>query len=163
MILKHLAPCLLLPLLGCAPSGEDSAKSAPPRATPAASVRKLPAAAPQGPSPASPAAPRAISSPASEEPLRVGGEVLRPQILKRVEPDLSKLQNRTIRLFGSPIYEVTITAKGDVTDVRVLHSSNLDIDKEVIAALRQWKFRPATRNGKPVAVYYTLTVNIHFR
>ena len=92
--------------------------------------------------------------------MRVGGDVLRPQILKRVAPDLSKLQNRTIRPFGIPIYEATITAQGDVTNVRVIRGSHPDIDAEVIAALRQWKFRPATRNGKPVAVYYTLTVNI---
>jgi len=82
---------------------------------------------------------------------------------RKVEPDLSKLQNRKIRVSGTPVYEVTITAKGDVANVRVLKSSNLGIDAEEIAALRQWKFRPATRNGKPVAVYYTLTVNIHVR
>jgi TonB family protein len=78
--------------------------------------------------------------------------------LKRIQPDLSRFQNRTIRPFGTPIYEATITAKGDVANVRVIRSSNLGIDAEVIAALR--KFRPATRNEKPVAVYYTLTINI---
>jgi protein TonB len=110
--------------------------------------------------PALPPVPERSSSVPPEEPLRVGGEVVRPEVLKRVQPDLSKLQNRRIRLPGTPIYEVTITAKGDVANVRVIRSNNLDIDAAVIAALRQWKFRPATRNGKPVAVYYTLTVNI---
>jgi len=30
----------------------------------------------------------------------------------------------------------------------------------IVAALKQWKFRPATRHGRPVAAYYVLTVNI---
>ena len=68
---------------------------------------------------------------------------------------------RRIRLHGMPIFEATITATGDVENIRVLRSAHPDVDKAIIAALKQWKFRPATRNGKPVAVYYTLTVNIH--
>src|SRR5882724_39260 len=159
MILKNLAPSFLVLFLGCAPSGEDSARSAPPRAMPAAPAPRAPASDTQGHPPASPSVPEPISNPAPEESMRVGGEVLR-QLLKRVQPDFSKFQNRTIRPFGTPIYEATITAKGDVTNARVIRSSNLDIDAEVIAALRQCKFRPATRNGKPVAVYYTLTIDI---
>jgi len=42
----------------------------------------------------------------------------------------------------------------------VIRSGSPEIDAAVIAALRQWKFRPAIRKGKPVAVYYTLAVNI---
>src|SRR5262249_25083910 len=111
--------------------------------------------------PARPPAPERSSSGAPEEPLRVGGEVLRPQVIKRVEPDLSRLQDRKIR--GTLVYEATITAKGEVSNVRVIRSRNPDIDAAVLAALRQWRFRPATRNGKPVAVYYTLTINFDLR
>jgi len=29
--------------------------------------------------------------------------------------------------------------------------------------VQQWKFKPATLNGKPVAVYYNLTVNFQLQ
>ncbi|HZF13332.1 MAG TPA: energy transducer TonB [Thermoanaerobaculia bacterium] len=92
-------------------------------------------------------------APAAQQPRRG----IRPGS-RRSYADVPKLRDRRIR--GTPIYEATITAKGDVANIRVIRSGSPEIDAAVIAALRQWKFRPAIRKGKPVAVYYTLAVNI---
>ncbi len=35
----------------------------------------------------------------------------------------------------------------------------MGLHEEAVKAIQQWKFRPATLNGEPVAVYYNLTVN----
>jgi len=32
-----------------------------------------------------------------------------------------------------------------------------------VAAVRQWKFKPATLNGRPVAVYFNLTVTFQLQ
>ena len=34
---------------------------------------------------------------------------------------------------------------------------------EAIKCVRQWKFQPATFNGKPIPVFYTVTVNFELR
>ena len=95
----------------------------------------------------------------ADQPFRIGGEIVAPVIIKRVQPDYSKLRDRRIQ---APllVYEATITSAGEVASARALRPVDPEIDAPVIAALRQWRFRPATRNGRPVAVYFTLTVKI---
>ena len=107
----------------------------------------------------------AKSSPAADapsEPLRVGGDVLPPVVLKRVQPDLTNLVGR-YHSGGVPIIEATITATGDVTDVRVLRSKDPEVIAAMVAAVKQWKFKPATQNGKAVPVYFTMTMIIDVR
>lgn len=97
------------------------------------------------------------------EPLRVGGEVTRPEVIHKVPIDFAAFQNGEIRMTGVFIAEAVIDEKGDVTNARILKGPDPKIAAAALAAIRQWKFKPATLNGKPVAVYYTLTVNIHLR
>ena len=37
------------------------------------------------------------------------------------------------------------------------------MDETIVAALERWRYKPATRDGKPVAVYYTVSFGIHLR
>jgi periplasmic protein TonB len=43
----------------------------------------------------------------------------------------------------------------------VVHSLGLGLDEKAIDAVGHWKFRPAYRNGKPVAA--TATIEVNFR
>ena len=38
-----------------------------------------------------------------------------------------------------------------------------DVDAEAVAAVQDWIFEPAKMDGRPVAVYYTLTVNFQIQ
>jgi TonB family protein len=42
--------------------------------------------------------------------------------------------------------------KGAVEDIRVLESGGDVVDDVVVAAIRGWRFRPATKQGVPVKV-----------
>ena len=95
---------------------------------------------------------------AEEQAQSVDAPLERPQIIERVEPDRSKFPN--VRARGVCILEAFVTAGGRVGDVRVVKSVHPDVDTAAVEALRQWTFRPATRQGKAVAVYYTVTINI---
>jgi TonB family protein len=59
---------------------------------------------------------------------------------------------------GNEIVEITIDEQGNVVSTRVLQSLGSQIDAKVVAALEAWHFRPATRDGIPIAskqdVYY---------
>ena len=39
----------------------------------------------------------------------------------------------------------------------------MGLAEAAVSAVQQWKFKPATLNGKPVAVYYNLTVNFQLQ
>jgi protein TonB len=96
------------------------------------------------------------------EPLRVGGEVKAPVLVNRAEPTYPEAA-RKARMEGVVILEAIITASGSVEEVKVLKSVNPLLDSSAVRAVQQWKYRPATLNGRAVRVYLTVTVtfNLH--
>ncbi len=63
-------------------------------------------------------------------------------------------------LQGEVVVEITIDNQGMVVDEKLLQGMGHGIDEKVIAALRDWRFRPATRNG--VAIPSKHDVHFHF-
>ena len=66
------------------------------------------------------------------------------------------------RIEGIVVTEAVVLTDGSVGDVTVVRSldSELGLDQRAVAALKQWVFRPGTRNGKPERVL--VTVEMHF-
>ena len=95
--------------------------------------------------------------PGGEEPMRVGGEVKEPVEISRVKPQYPEAA-RKARMQGVVILEAIITKDGSVSDVRVLRGINPLLDNAAMRAVQQWKYKPATFNGRPVPVYLTVTV-----
>lgn len=52
---------------------------------------------------------------------------------------------------GNEVIEITIDERGEITKKTVLQSLGPDIDDKCLAALENWHFHPATRNGAPIA------------
>ena len=53
--------------------------------------------------------------------------------------------------------------QGNVTNVEVLKGLPMGLAEAAVSAVKQWQFKPATLNGKPVAVYFNLTVNFQLQ
>jgi Gram-negative bacterial TonB protein C-terminal len=51
---------------------------------------------------------------------------------------------------GNEVIEITIDERGEIINKIVLHSLGPDIDSRCLAALENWHFQPATRNGTPI-------------
>jgi protein TonB len=101
---------------------------------------------------------RAAGSPLGtvlEGPL--SGEEVRPA-LPVVSPDPHVAADELDGLQGDVIVEVTIDEQGNIIQKVVIQSLAPAVDSKVLAALENWRFRPATRNGAPIAskqdVYY---------
>jgi TonB family protein len=93
-----------------------------------------------------------------EKYLRVGGDVKAPVVVKRVEPVYTE-EARKARISGIVIIEARISEAGVVDDVQVLKPLPFGLDQAAVDAVKQWEFRPATLDGKPVPVIFNLTVN----
>lgn len=89
---------------------------------------------------------------------RVGGNVLRPEILFQTKPEYPKVARRA-RAQGTVIIEAIIDEAGCVRAVRTLQGLPHGLTESATAAVRQWVFLPATLAGEPVKVYYVLTVS----
>ena len=78
------------------------------------------------------------------------GDEIRPALpIATSDPDVYPWQRPTVP--GNEVIEITIDERGEITNKTVLQSLGPDIDTKCLAALENWHFRPATRNGAPIA------------
>ena len=90
--------------------------------------------------------------------MHVRDNVKKPVRLSGENPQYSKIAKEA-RLQGTVILEAIIDQNGDVTRVRPIKSLPLELTDNAIASVKTWKYEPATLEGKPVSVYYQLTIN----
>jgi protein TonB len=99
---------------------------------------------------------------APNTPLRAGGEVDKPVRTYYVAPHYTEIARRA-RIQGTVIIDATIDKAGNVIDAQILRGLPMGLDQSALAAVKQWKFEPATLNGKPVPVYYTVTATFELQ
>ncbi len=97
-----------------------------------------------------------------EPPRVIVSGVTPPVLLKRVEPDYPRTAIIK-REEGIVVLEAVITRNGDVEQVRTLRSDSALLENAAIHAVLQWKYKPALVQGRPVKVYFTVTVTFHIR
>ncbi len=95
-------------------------------------------------------------------PIRVGGDVKPPEKTFFPSPQYTEIA-RKARIQGVVIVEAIIDKEGKVTNVKVLKGLPMGLDQAAVDAVSRWTFKPATLNGKPVAVIYNLTVNFQLQ
>lgn len=83
--------------------------------------------------------------------------VLPPQKMDSPAPPYTE-EARQKRLQGVVILEAIIDAKGNVRDLAVLEGLPMGLTESAVATVRQWKYQPATHNGEPVAVLFSVTI-----
>ena len=127
----------------------------PPKAAESASA----APAPSAPSAPPPPKPVQAAAPSQPQVYTLGAGVTAPVILSRVEPGYTE-EARQARHSGVVLLEVDVWPDGTVHNVRVLRSLGMGLDEKAAEAVKQWKFRPGTKDGQPVAV--SVAIQIRF-
>lgn len=100
--------------------------------------------------------------PINTGPIFVTGDVQKPVKISDVQPQYSEIA-RKARIQGVVILQTIISKEGVIEDVKVLKGLPMGLEEAAVAAVKQWKYKPATLNGKPVAVYFNLTVNFQLQ
>ncbi len=101
--------------------------------------------------PAAPPAPDPVG------PIYMSGDVVKPVKIHAPQPHYTEIA-RKVRVEGTVIVQAIIDEQGEVTNVEVLKGLSMGLTESAVDTIKTWKFKPATLRGKPVAVYYTLTV-----
>jgi len=91
---------------------------------------------------------------------RVGGGVSAPRALFSPDPEYSE-EARKAKFQGTCVLWLVVGPDGRPRDIRVTRSLGLGLDEKAIEAVKQWKFEPALKDGKPVAV--EINVEVSFR
>lgn len=89
----------------------------------------------------------------------VDGQVIPPlKVLKRADAVYTPAAKEA-RIEGTVILRVLVGRTGEVEDVEILKGLPKGLSDAAVTAVRQWRFEPATADGKPVPARMTLTVN----
>ncbi|MDX2000595.1 MAG: energy transducer TonB [Thermoanaerobaculia bacterium] len=99
------------------------------------------------------------STAASAAPIAVGGDVFPPIRLSGAAPEYTASARRA-RIQGTVEIRAVIDSSGRVIDAQVAKGLPMGLSEQALQAVRGWHFRPATRRGEPVTVYYDL--GVHF-
>jgi periplasmic protein TonB len=59
------------------------------------------------------------------------------------------------------VVSLVVDAHGMPRHVHTIRKLGMGLDEKAIEAVRQYKFKPSTLHGKPVAVQITIEVNFH--
>ena len=89
----------------------------------------------------------------------VDGQVIPAlKVLKKVDAVYTPAA-KDARIEGTVILHVLVGKTGEVEDVEVLKGLPKGLSEAAVAAVRQWRFEPATVDRKPVPARTTLTFN----
>jgi len=89
---------------------------------------------------------------------RIGGGVLPPVVLFAPEPEFSE-EARKAKFSGNVEVHLIVDESGLPTHVTVARPIGMGLDEKAVEAVRQYKFKPAMKDGKPVKVDIYVDVN----
>lgn len=84
----------------------------------------------------------------------------RARVISKPEPQYTE-EARRAQITGTVVLRVVFSRTGQVTDIRPIQSLSAGLTEKAIAAARQIRFVPATRNGQAVSMYMQLEYNFN--
>jgi bla regulator protein blaR1 len=110
------------------------------------------------------ASPQSTSGQEERQVLRPGNGVTSPKLVYEVKPRYTRAA-MDAKIQGSVWLEAIVLENGEVGDVTVTRSLDTEygLDDEAVKALRQWRFEPATKDGKPVAVQVDIEMSFKLK
>ena len=88
----------------------------------------------------------------------VGGLVRAPELVHEVEAEFSE-EARKAKFSGNVIVSLIVDDSGNPQRVRCARDVGMGLCDKAIEAVRQYRFKPATKDGKPVKVEMSVEVN----
>jgi TonB family protein len=76
----------------------------------------------------------------------------------RPEPEYSE-EARKAKWSGAVTISLVVDVNGMPKDIQVIKALGMGLDQKAIEAVQKWRFRPGTKDGKPVPVQAVIEVN----
>jgi len=90
----------------------------------------------------------------------VGGGVSAPRVIYQPDPEYSE-EARKAKFQGTCVLWLVVGPDGKPRDIRVARTLGLGLDEKALEAVKNWRFEPALKDNKPVAVQ--INVEVTFR
>jgi TonB family protein len=83
--------------------------------------------------------------------VRIGGKVSAPVVLKAGQAEFSEWA-RQAKVNGDVLVHLIVDEQGMPRDVKVVRGIGMGLDEKAVYAVKQYRFKPAMRDGAPVKV-----------
>jgi periplasmic protein TonB len=87
----------------------------------------------------------------------VGGGVAAPQLIFAPDPEFSD-EARRAKFQGICVVSLIVDPQGNPQRVQVVRHLGMGLDQKAVDAVKQYRFKPATLQGKPVPVEVNIEV-----
>jgi periplasmic protein TonB len=91
---------------------------------------------------------------------RVGAGISAPTAVYSPDPDYTE-EARHAKKQGTCVLWLIVDSTGHPRDIRVVRGLGFGLDAKALEAVKQWKFQPALKDGKPVDVQISVEVEFH--
>ena len=96
----------------------------------------------------------------TEGPINHNGKI-QPPVLVYSPPPVYSIEARQAHFSGTVLVFLQIDVNGNPSHIRVVKGVGMGLDEKAVNAVRQYKFKPAMQDGKPVV--FDLNVNVNFQ
>lgn len=91
---------------------------------------------------------------------KVGAGISAPEAIDSPDPQYTE-EARQAKTQGTCVLWLIVDSSGHPQDIKVERGLGHGLDAKAIEAVRQWRFQPAMRDGKPVNVEISVEVEFH--
>ncbi len=102
-----------------------------------------------------------VQPPAGYVRVKRGNGLLPPKLIERVNPKYPENAKKE-RVFGAALVDVRVSATGEVEGVHIVRDPGHGLGEAAAEAVRQWQYEPATKDGRPFAAAFSVTINFRF-
>jgi TonB family protein len=97
---------------------------------------------------------------ATEQAVAITDKIMAPRLTEVAAPDYTA-EAKKKKIEGTVTLTIVIDKKGDVVDAKVSKGLGYGLDENAIIAVKEWKYKPAEKDGVPVAVRTDVTLDFY--
>lgn len=94
---------------------------------------------------------------AADQAVAITDDITPPRLKEVASPDYTE-EAKKKKIEGTVTLEIVVDKKGDVIDAKVVKGLGHGLDENATAAVKEWKYKPAEKDGAPIAVKMEVTV-----
>lgn len=83
-----------------------------------------------------------------------------PSVILSPEPEFSEAA-RGVKYQGTTTLRMVVTTDGTLTNIRIVVPLGCGLDAQAVQAVKTWKFKPAEKDGQPIAFEIAVELDFH--
>lgn len=98
------------------------------------------------------------NKPAKITAVELSKEITPPRLLEVASPEYTP-EAKKKRIEGEVALMIVVNEKGDVTEAKVTKGLGYGLDENAVEAVKVWRYKPAEKDGEPIAVKMEVTTS----